>query len=120
MPSGSASAEGVDERRRCGHLCTTSATARTRTTAARWLARDGERAVGAARLESAVPRAERRLDTPAVIPQEHERSETRLSTDPDNLEAIAKGGIIRIIPDLGPERVMRVSHVEHHIITLAP
>lgn len=33
--------------------------------------------------------------------------------------AVTKDDIIRIIPEKGPERVMRVSHVEHHIITLA-
>lgn len=33
--------------------------------------------------------------------------------------AVAKGDVIRIIPEAGPERVMLVSHVEHHIITLA-
>ena len=32
---------------------------------------------------------------------------------------VAKGDIIRIVPDRGPERVMLVTHVEHHIITLA-
>lgn len=32
---------------------------------------------------------------------------------------VTKGDTIRIIPDRGPERVMAVSHVEHHIITLA-
>ena len=32
---------------------------------------------------------------------------------------IAAGDVIRIIPGRGPERVMVVSHVERHIITLA-
>ena len=35
------------------------------------------------------------------------------------LPAITKGDVIRIVPESGPERVMRVAHVEHHIITLA-
>jgi hypothetical protein len=33
--------------------------------------------------------------------------------------AITRGDTIRIRPDKGPERVMTVSHVEHHIITLS-
>jgi hypothetical protein len=33
--------------------------------------------------------------------------------------AVTKGDVIRIIPERGPERVMLVVHVEHHIITLA-
>jgi hypothetical protein len=32
---------------------------------------------------------------------------------------VTKGDTIRIIPERGPERVMLVAHVEHHIITLA-
>ena len=32
---------------------------------------------------------------------------------------VAKGDVIRIIPERGPVRVMRVAHVEHHVITLA-
>ena len=32
---------------------------------------------------------------------------------------ITKGDTIRIIPDKGPGRVMVVSHVEHHVITLS-
>lgn len=31
---------------------------------------------------------------------------------------ITKGDVIRIVPELGPERLMVVSHMEHHIITL--
>ena len=31
---------------------------------------------------------------------------------------VTKGDVIRIVPEKGPERVMLVSHVEHHIITL--
>jgi hypothetical protein len=34
-------------------------------------------------------------------------------------KTITKGDVIRIIPEAGPERVMTVAHVEHHIITLA-
>lgn len=33
--------------------------------------------------------------------------------------AVSKGDLIRIIPEKGPERVMVVAHVEHHVITLA-
>jgi hypothetical protein len=33
--------------------------------------------------------------------------------------AVTKGDVIRIIPERGPERVMVVAHVEHHVITLA-
>lgn len=33
--------------------------------------------------------------------------------------ALFKGKPVRIIPERGPERVMLVSHVEHHVITLA-
>lgn len=32
---------------------------------------------------------------------------------------ITKGDIIQIVPERGPVRIMRVSHVEHHVITLA-
>ena len=32
---------------------------------------------------------------------------------------VTKGDVIRIVPESGPERVMLVAHVEHHIITLA-
>ena len=32
---------------------------------------------------------------------------------------VTKGDTIRIIPEKGPERVMVVSHVEHHVITLS-
>ena len=32
---------------------------------------------------------------------------------------VTKGDVIRIVPEAGPERVMQVSHVEHHVITLA-
>jgi hypothetical protein len=35
------------------------------------------------------------------------------------LRTVTKGDTIRIIPDKGPERVMVVSHVEHHVITLS-
>ena len=35
------------------------------------------------------------------------------------LRTVTKGDTIRIIPDKGPERVMLVSHVEHHVITLS-
>jgi hypothetical protein len=31
---------------------------------------------------------------------------------------VRKGDVIRIVPERGPERVMIVSHVEHHVITL--
>ena len=33
--------------------------------------------------------------------------------------SVKKGDQIRIIPERGPERVMEVAHVEHHIITLS-
>lgn len=32
---------------------------------------------------------------------------------------VAAGEIVRIIPKRGPERLMRVAHVEHHVITLS-
>lgn len=32
---------------------------------------------------------------------------------------VTRGGIIRIVPDKGPERLMRIAHVEQHIITLS-
>lgn len=32
---------------------------------------------------------------------------------------IARNDVIRIVPESGPEQTMLVSHVEHHIITLA-
>jgi hypothetical protein len=32
---------------------------------------------------------------------------------------VTKGDTIRIVPESGPERLMQVSHVEHHIITLS-
>jgi len=35
------------------------------------------------------------------------------------LVTVTKGDTVRIIPDKGPERVMVVSHVEHHVITLS-
>ena len=35
------------------------------------------------------------------------------------LRTVTKGDTIRITPDKGPERVMVVSHVEHHVITLS-
>ncbi len=35
------------------------------------------------------------------------------------LPAVRRGTRIRIIPEAGPERVMVVMHVEHHIITMA-
>jgi hypothetical protein len=38
---------------------------------------------------------------------------------PEVSATIARGDVIRIRPDRGPERVMVVSHVEHHLITLA-
>lgn len=31
---------------------------------------------------------------------------------------VTKDDVIRIVPEQGPVRVMRVAHVEHHIITL--
>lgn len=31
---------------------------------------------------------------------------------------VAKGDVIQIVPESGPQRTMRVHHVEHHIITL--
>ena len=33
--------------------------------------------------------------------------------------SVKRGDTITIIPDKGPERVMVVSHVEHHVITLS-
>lgn len=38
---------------------------------------------------------------------------------PAGAPVITKGDVIRIVPERGPERVMTVAHVEHHIITLA-
>lgn len=35
-----------------------------------------------------------------------------------DIKTIEKGDVIYIIPDVGPERTMIVSHVEHHVITL--
>jgi hypothetical protein len=32
---------------------------------------------------------------------------------------VKKADVIRIVPDLGPERIMIVAHVEHHVITMA-
>lgn len=32
---------------------------------------------------------------------------------------IRKGDVIHIIPEKGPRRLMRVGHVEHHMILLA-
>ena len=37
----------------------------------------------------------------------------------DHLVTVTRGDAIRIIPGKGPERVMVVSHVEHHVITLS-
>jgi len=36
-----------------------------------------------------------------------------------NPATVAKGDLIRIVPEAGPERLMVVAHVEHHIITLS-
>lgn len=33
--------------------------------------------------------------------------------------SVTKGDTIRIIPERGPERLMAVAHVEHHVITLS-
>lgn len=35
------------------------------------------------------------------------------------LTSVTKDDMIRIVPEYGPVRIMRVAHVEHHIITLA-
>jgi len=34
------------------------------------------------------------------------------------MKTIQKNDVIRIIPDVGPTRLVIVVHVEHHIITL--
>lgn len=33
--------------------------------------------------------------------------------------SVAKGDVIRVVPERGPERLMLVAHVEQHIITLS-
>lgn len=43
----------------------------------------------------------------------------RVLAGEQGVATVTKGDVIRIVPERGPERVMTVAHVEHHVITLA-
>ena len=45
--------------------------------------------------------------------------ETGIGAGREACGTITEGDVIRIVPEKGPERVMKVSHVEHHVITLS-